>query len=238
MVKYGDNLSQLASIDKQKSNKKKIAQIKVEKNPISLILVGSNLNNSLQIRRAVFHRLATLKLTPKQKIDHYIAELAFLLNNETKFNRPDNAESIVEKILNAAKSNHYYDNVKSDFLQFEAKHELSKNNVILAENLFKKALELPFNMSIGSNRGEIARDLFALRAANQKPGYSLKNQESLFRDMKYFGGIKLPSFTALYWAEDINPSNLDGIFPTIEENEEWLINDYYPYIYELYPSYK
>lgn len=243
VVKYGDNLSQLVSIDKQKSNKKKIAQIKVEKNPISLISVGANLNNSLQVKRAIFHRLATLKLTPKQRIEHYIAELAFLLNNETKFNRPDNAESIVEKILNEAKLNHYYDNVKSDFLQFEAKHELSKGNIKVAEKLFKQALALPDKMSVASNRGEIARDLFALRAANQDTikGYATNNQESLYRDMKYFGGFDMPDqmepLKALYWIEDTSLFNLNKIYPSIDTLERELM-PYYTEMFELYPAYK
>jgi len=243
MVKYGDNLSQLASIDKQKSNKKKISQIKVEKNSVSLISVGANLNNSLQVKRAAFSRLTTLKLRSKQRVEHYITELAFLLNNETKFNRPDNAESIVEKILNTAKSNHYYDNVKSDFLQFEAKHELSKGNIKVAEKLFKQALALPDKMSVASNRGEIARDLFALRAANQDTikGYATNNQESLYRDMKYFGGFDMPDqmepLKALYWIEDTSLLNPNKFYPSIDTLERELMA-YYPEMFEFYPSYK
>lgn len=217
---------------------KKIEYVQKENHPIILTSIGTNASFPQCVRQAAFYRLDELDLTPKRRLEGYIGQLAVLLNNKTKFDRPHYVESIVSNILKNAKELPKYESVKSDFIQFEAKHELSKGNVELAGKLFKNALELPNQMSVASNRGEIARDLFALRAANKKSGYSLNNQESLYRDMKYFGGFDLDDpispLAALYWTEKDSLFNPSKFYPTLEVAEE-LVAEYYPELYQSYP---
>jgi len=218
-----------------------ISKIKEEELPEVLIKIVCSRSVNQSVRQAGFHRLDELTLSPTKRLDHYIAQLAVLLNNETKRDRPSYSESIVDGILEKAKGIDGYENIVSDFIQFEAKHELSKGNIDKADNLFKKALELPGKMTTGSNRGEIARDLFAVRAFNKKTGYSLKNQDTLYRDMKFFGGVDAEKYMepllGLYWVDGNSSFPLDNIFLPVEELERDLI-DYYPEIFELYPAYK
>jgi hypothetical protein len=210
-----------------------ILKIKEEESDQILILIGYDRFFNQSVRQAAFHRLDEMNLSPKRRLEQYIAQLAVMLNNELKLDRPQNSESLVAGILKRAKSIDGYDALKSDFIQFEAKHELSKGYVDTADQLFKKALDLPDKMSVGSNRGEIARDLFALRAFNKTNGYSLNNQETLYRDMKYFGGFDIPSSLGLYWMGDDSTTNVNSIFPSIHDLEIGLI-DYYPEMFKLY----
>jgi len=233
-----EKLSIISEFDNKKSTNKKITMIKGVDNAEALIAFSCNQGNSLSVRRAAFHRLDELNLSDKNRVEQYTGQLAFLLNNETKFNRDKYAENVVSRILSDVKGNSYYEGVKSDFIQFEAKHQLSKGNVTEADRLLKEALSMPDKMSVGSNRGEIARDLFALRAANKMPGYNLVNQETLYRDMKYFGGFHLDDgispLMALYWEEPASHLNPNKFFPPIDVTEKW-VADYYPEIYQLYP---
>jgi hypothetical protein len=210
-----------------------ILKIKEEESDQILILIGYDRFFNQSVRQAAFHRLDEMNLSPKRRLEQYIAQLAVMLNNELKLDRPQNSESLVAGILKRAKSIDGYDALESDFIQFEAKHELSKGDVDTADQLFKKALDLPNKMSVGSNRGEIARDLFALRAFNKTNGYSLNNQETLYRDMKYFGGFDIPSSLGLYWMGDDSTTNVNSIFPSIHDLEIGLI-DYYPEMFKLY----
>jgi hypothetical protein len=231
--KYSKNISSFKVYRNKYSINESIEKIMEEESISLLISIGCEGYFNQSVRQAAFYRLDEMALSPKRRLEQYIAQLAVILNNELKLDRPQNSESLVTGILKKAKSIDGYHAVESDFIHFEAKHELSKGNVCAAEQLFKKALDLPDKMSVGSNRGEIARDLFALRAFNKTNGYSLNNQETLYRDMKYFGGFDIPSSLGLYWVGDDLTASVNSIFPPIQDLESDLI-DYYPEMFELY----
>ncbi len=239
--KYLLNIDSLKVYKSTSSINELISNIKEEESPKVLMSIGCGRSFNKNVRQAAFYRLDEITLSPARRLDQYISQLAVLLNNETKLDRPSHSELLVGSILREAKGIDGYENIESDFIQFEAKHELSKGNIDKAGRLFKKALELPGKMTTGSNRGEIARDLFAVRAFNKKPGYSLKNQDALYRDMKFFGGVDAEKYMepllGLYWVDGNSSFPLHNIFLPIEELEHDLI-DYYPEIFELYPAYK
>jgi hypothetical protein len=218
-----------------------ISKIQKEESPKLLVSIGCKRSFNQSVRQSAFHRLDEMMLSPRIRLDQYTGQLAVLLNNETKFDRPSYSEELVASILEKAKGIEGYENILSDFVQFEAKHELSKGNIDKADSLFKKALGMPSKMTVASNRGEIARDLFALRAFNQKNGYSLKNQEQFYRDMKYFGGFdpgkNIEPLLGLYWMDENSTFNINDFFPPIEFQESALI-EYYPELFELYPAYQ
>ena len=63
--------------------------------------------------------------------------------------------------------------------------------------------------------------------------YGLNNQETLYRDMKYFGGFDISSIQELYRAVDDSRAGDNSIFPSIHDLEIGLI-DYYPEMFKLY----
>lgn len=236
-----DNIKSFDVYENTSSINALIAMIQKEESFQTLVKIGCERSFNQSVRQAAFHRMDEMTLSPKRRLSQYIAQLAVLLNNETKLDRPPYAEELVERTLEKAKGLEGYEKIESDFIQFEAKHQLSKGNVNKAEALFKKALDLPDKMTIASIRGEIARDLFTLRAFNQKKGYSLKNQEQIFRDMKFFGGAEsdkgIGPLLGLYWLDDNEPLNINNFFQPIQTQEIGLIK-YYPQMFALYPAYQ
>ncbi len=239
--KYLLDTDKFKSYKNSSSTNELISKIKDEESSKVLISIGCGRFFNQSVRQSAFYRLDEIKLSPARRLDQYIAQLAVLLNNETKLDRPSYSESLVDSILEKARDIDGYENIESDFIQFEAKHELSKGNINKASKLFKTALDLSGKMTKGSNRGEIARDLFAIRAFNKKAGYSLKNQETLYRDMKFFGGFNpekyMEPLLGLYWVDGNSSFNLNNMFPPIQALQSDLI-EYYSEMFELYPAYK
>ncbi|MEY8251788.1 MAG: hypothetical protein RPR91_05330, partial [Colwellia sp.] len=231
---WAEQYSTYKNIKDSKDIENGVEQVMSINTPHTLCYIAAQSRVDMNIRNIILNRLIDMDLTPSQKLRHYVTYLAFLLNNKEKECRPLYAEEIVENILKSAKTVDGYNCIESEFLQFEAKHELSRGNFDDAEKLFKLALDHPDRISIGSIRGEIARDLFALRAATQPKGYSLSNQLSLYRDMKMFGGFEFHMTVAWYWLADPLIKKENGPFPSINLLEKQLINEYYSDLFVPY----
>lgn len=129
-------------------------------------------------------RMRELAATPSQTLGAICVELGLLLNCRRE-DRPKEARQRVEALLQEGLTSPAIELWKAPVRQYQAKHLLAQNDFDQAVTLFRDALDACSKRNFGTLRGEIARDTFATKVANQRliPG----NHEKYYRNMLAYG---------------------------------------------------
>lgn len=116
-------------------------------------------------RELGFHRLRQLKLVSSDRIGACLCELSFLLN-EGKQQFIADARERVELLLKEAEDSAHAEYWQAPILQYKAKDLVSKDDFANAFKWFQAAHNACTMRAFGTLRGEIARDVLAVGAAN------------------------------------------------------------------------
>jgi hypothetical protein len=207
--------------------------------PYSLISLIDDPDCDQYAKHAAFNKLTSMALPARLRISSFLSFLAYALYY--KKGRPDKVEIIIGTILDFAKTLEGYELVEADFKYYSSTHELSKGNIAGAIEYLMEAQYIAKKgfFSTGRVRGRIARDLFAVRAAEPKysEGYYIGNQVQNYKEMKHFGCSEFKLLKHWHLMDNGIADSDNPILPPIKDMEKILVEKVYPEMYQLYPGY-
>lgn len=209
------------------SNKKKI---KKSISPYALMLIARDSSEPLDKRYKAVDELAKITYPNELWWTYYMeSELMFLDDYQDQLGEFEYIDHLLLKVKESA----FYTGNKAYYLFFQGRYNLLNNKIDVALDFFKKANKESRIINSGKIRGLSARYIFMINAVIKKNGYSLINQNPLYRDMMLFGGfpdaningIRTPSINhAIGWHLSQYLASSFIITPTLQETETMLIN--------------
>lgn len=147
---------------------------------------------SSEVRNLALSKAKEMSLSEYEVFHVILAELHAHLNlHRSKYQ--DGIEIYVEGLLCNAESHPYYDKFEACVLQYRGKHLLSKGMFECAADKFSEALDACRRSGYGDLKGEIARDLLALKLLLEPDATAL--HERLFKITSYCGMLTVEGQT-------------------------------------------